>query len=87
MFEITRNADQPARNLPRLETLPGDFAVPSGYLLPARLDGSTVGCVGFRATDAGMMEVRRILVRPDARGLGVGARLLARLVSEARQWL
>ena len=49
----------------------------------ARLDGEAVGCGGI-AFDDGFAEVKRMYVRPTARGRGVAQAILARLETEAR---
>jgi putative acetyltransferase len=49
----------------------------------ARLDGAPVGCGGL-AVDDGFAELKRMFVRPQARGRGVAQALLARLKQEAR---
>lgn len=49
----------------------------------ARLDGRPVGCGGVAFAD-GLAEVKRMYVRPAARGRGVGRAVLARLEEEAR---
>jgi putative acetyltransferase len=50
----------------------------------ARNGGSPVGCGGI-AFDDGFAEVKRMFVRPQARGTGVAQAILARLENEARQ--
>lgn len=57
---------------------------PRGVFLLAVVDGRTVGCGGIQSLDEGTAEIKRMWVRPDSRGLGVGRRLLARLEDEAR---
>lgn len=49
----------------------------------ARLDGEAVGCGGVAFQD-GLAEVKRMYVRPHARGRGVGRAVLGRLEAEAR---
>src|SRR5512146_1474184 len=49
----------------------------------ARLDGAPVGCGGVALFDD-FAEVKRMYVRPDARGHSVAAQLLERLVAETR---
>src|SRR5688572_28634499 len=49
----------------------------------ARLDGEPVGCGGIALED-GFAEVKRMYVRPHARGRNVAAAILARLEQEAR---
>jgi putative acetyltransferase len=65
-----------------LATLPGKYAAPDGAVYIATLDGVPCGCVALRRLDRDACEMKRLYVRPDARGLGVGAELV-RLVVEA----
>lgn len=57
---------------------------PNGAFLLARLDGAPVGCVGFKLRSKREGEVKRMWVSPEARGLGLGRRLLAELETHAR---
>lgn len=50
----------------------------------ARLDDEPVGCGGV-AFENGWAEVKRMYVRPSARGCGVAKAILTRLEQEARQ--
>lgn len=65
-------------------TLPGGYAPPSGGILLAEQDGSVVGCVAFRRVSATICEMKRLYVRPEARGSGLGRELVARLLEQAR---
>lgn len=49
----------------------------------ARLDGKAVGCGGIAFED-GFAELKRMYVRPDARGKGVVQAVIAQLEAEAR---
>lgn len=64
---------------------PGGLEPPDGAFLVARLDGVAVGCGGVRRLGPGVAEVKRMFVRPDARGRGVGSRLLDALEDRARR--
>ena len=66
-----------------LEALPGSYAPPSGRLLLAWREQTPVGCVALQRIDATRAEMKRLYVPPSARGLGVGRRLVAQLLSEA----
>ncbi|HJU89488.1 MAG TPA: GNAT family N-acetyltransferase [Gemmatimonadaceae bacterium] len=68
-----------------IATLPGEFQPPRGRLLLAMVRGESAGCVGLRPLDAEVAEVKRLFVRPELRGLGIGRLLLSRLQSEARR--
>lgn len=67
-----------------LRALPGDYAPPRGCLLLAWLDGKAIGCVALRALDETRGEMKRLFVRPQARGTGAGRALAERLLAEAR---
>lgn len=50
----------------------------------AELDGERVGCVFCVAKDGTTAQLRILLVHPDGRGLGLGARLVDECVAFAR---
>lgn len=56
---------------------------PAGRFLVARRSGTVVACGGVTLLDDETAEIKRMWVAPEARGLGLGRRLLARLEEEA----
>ena len=50
-----------------------------GVFLIARTDEGPVGCGAVRRISESTAEIKRMFVRPEARGLGIGRRLLAEL--------
>ena len=66
-----------------LQTLPGKYALPDGRLYIARVDGLVAGCVGLRRFDLTRCEMKRLYVRPQSRGKGVGRLLVERIVADA----
>jgi putative acetyltransferase len=67
-----------------LATLPGNYAPPSGRLILARHEGEVMGCVALQRVDATRGEMKRLYVRPSARGLGIGRQLVEHVLKEAK---
>ena len=66
-----------------LAGLPGDYGPPHVALLIATLDRVPVGCVGLRRWDESRAEMKRLFVRPAARGHGVGRALATGAIAAA----
>jgi GNAT superfamily N-acetyltransferase len=72
------------RNDAEFADLPGKYAAPGGCILLAEQAGSIEGCVALREVGAGICEMKRLYVRPEARGRQVGRKLIEQLIAEAR---
>ena len=73
-----------------LATLPGAYAPPRGMLMLAGPPDGAIGCIALRPLNAdesplgATAEVKRLYVRPAARGTGLGRRLVQTVIDGAR---
>ncbi len=67
-----------------LANLPGKYAAPDGRLFLALVDGKTAGCIALRKLEQDVCEMKRLFVRDEFRGFGLGKLLIEKLIEEAR---
>ena len=67
-----------------LAALPGDYAPPEGRLLLVEHEDELAGCVALHKLAPGICEMKRLYLRPQFRGKGLGRALADHLINEAR---
>lgn len=68
-----------------LDALPGQYGAPQGQILLAWHGSEVVGCVAMRALEGTICEMKRLFVRPAARGQQTGRQLALAIGQCARQ--
>ena len=71
-----------------LAGLPGEYGAPRGALLTVLVDGLLAGCCALRPMDTvdypNACEMKRLFVRQQFRGLGLGRQLVEAILDAAR---
>jgi ribosomal protein S18 acetylase RimI-like enzyme len=67
-----------------LRLLPGAYAPPDGRLYIAKTESAIGGCVAMRKLTAQACEMKRLYVRDEFRGVGLGRQLTETVIEDAR---
>jgi putative acetyltransferase len=68
-----------------LANLPGHYAPPRGRLLLAKEADELAGCIALRQIEPGVSEIKRLFLRQEFRGQGLGRVLVEAIIEEARK--
>jgi ribosomal protein S18 acetylase RimI-like enzyme len=66
-----------------LKELPKRYGPPDGVVVIARVNGKSAGCAALHRLSEEICEMKRLYVRDDFRGLGIGKELITVILTEA----
>ncbi len=67
-----------------LENLESKYGRPYGRLYLVYWEGEVAGCIGLRQIDKTVCEMKRLYVKPEFRGKGIGNYLVKKIVADAK---
>lgn len=67
-----------------VRSLPGKYARPDGRLFLAYINDELAGCIALRKLVDGVCEMKRLFLRQNARGHGLGNQLIEKLIEDAQ---
>lgn len=79
-FDVLLPPEEPTSNM---MAAPEQFVPPLGRGYVAEADGTLIGMIFLKPLDEGAFEVKRLYLRMDARGQGLGKRLVRHIIDAA----
>lgn len=70
------------KELDHLETI---YSLPKGRIYLAYLADKVVGCIALKPLDENCCEIKRLYVKPEYRGSGIGRALLEKVINAAKE--
>jgi ribosomal protein S18 acetylase RimI-like enzyme len=67
-----------------LAKLPAKYAEPEGSIFLAKVGGQAAGCIALWKLEVGVCEMKRLFVKSEFQGLGLGRMLANKLMEEAK---
>ena len=67
-----------------LDHLEAKYGLPEGRLYLLFCEGKAAGCIGLRKIDERSCEMKRLYVRPEFRGRGLGTVLVEKIIQDAK---
>jgi putative acetyltransferase len=82
--EVRQRYDQPPADVGYFD--PARVSVPRSVFLIARVEGQAVGCGALVPMEDEIVEIKRMFVLPEKRGVGIAKKILDRLQDFAQQF-
>ncbi len=67
-----------------LNNLPGKYSPPGGCILLAIYNKKVSGCAALRPLNGDICEMKRLYVKPEFRGLGIGKKLAQAIIEKGK---
>ncbi len=67
-----------------INSLPGKYILPKGYILLAKYDGQLAGCVALEDKNNGICEMQRLYIKQNYRRKGIATKLCKTLIEQAK---
>jgi ribosomal protein S18 acetylase RimI-like enzyme len=68
-----------------LRTLHKVYNPPQGCIILAKEDEEVLGCIALKPIGEGVCEMKRLYVKPQTRGMGLGRKLVTELIRFAKE--
>lgn len=68
-----------------LDNIPGKYSKPNGCIILAWDNFTPIGCIGMRPLDELTCEIKRLYLKPNYRGLGLGRLLTKNIIAYSRK--
>jgi putative acetyltransferase len=67
-----------------VNSLPGKYAPPNGRLYIVRSSDKYCGCIALRKNENGICEMKRLYLKQESRGKGIGKALVSKIIQDAK---
>ena len=67
-----------------LETLPGEYSLPGGFLLLAKVNQKPAGIIALKRISVEICEMKRLWVKKEYRSLKIGYKLISETIRRAK---
>jgi ribosomal protein S18 acetylase RimI-like enzyme len=67
-----------------LNNFPEKYKEPEGAFIIAKENNNTIGCVGIRKLENKICEMKRLFVKENHKGKGIGKKLVEKIIEQAK---